>query len=156
MGAACKRFQMKLGISAFAWTSEFRSSHLELLPPMKQLGLIGVEIPMFDPVRLPVDSIREAFEKNQLDCTVCAILPEGINPISPKRETRQRAIEHLERCIERRLPWVQSCWGGHYLLPSAICRNTAQLKTNGRGQLKSSRRLRVFSGQRTFQFQSNR
>jgi D-psicose/D-tagatose/L-ribulose 3-epimerase len=91
---------MKIGISAFAWTSNFKSSHLKILPAMKELGLNGVEIPMFDPGKLPIDSIREAFVKNQLECTVCAILPEGINPISPERETRQRAIKHLERCIE--------------------------------------------------------
>jgi len=92
---------MKIGISAFAWTSNFNSSHLELLPAIKSLGLIAAEIPMFDPDQLPVDSIREAFEKNQLECTVCAILPEGINPISTELAIRLKAIEHLKRCITK-------------------------------------------------------
>lgn len=108
---------MRLGISAFAWTSNFTSSHLELLPSMKELGLNGVEIPMFDPVSLPIESIREACEKNQFDCTVCAILPEGINPISPKLETRQRAIEHLERCIETASAMGAKLLGGPLFAP---------------------------------------
>lgn len=108
---------MKLGISAFAWTSDFRSSHLEILPGMKKLGLNGIEIPMFDPLKLPVESIRETFERNQLECTVCAILPEGINPISPTPEKRLRAIEHLERCIETAAAMGAKLLGGPLFAP---------------------------------------
>lgn len=108
---------MKIGISAFAWTSNFKSSHLEFLPAMKELGLNGVEIPMFDPGKLPVDSIRTAFEKNELECTICAILPEGINPISPERGTRQRAIEHLKRCIELSSAMGAKLLGGPLVAP---------------------------------------
>jgi len=91
---------MKIGISAFAWTSSFKSSHLQLLTAMKELGLQGVEVPMFDPDKLEIENIREAFLKSRLECTVCAILPRGINPISPEQEIRLKAIRHLERCIE--------------------------------------------------------
>jgi D-psicose/D-tagatose/L-ribulose 3-epimerase len=90
---------MKIGISAFAWTPEFRSSHLELLPAMKSLGLTGIEIPMFDPVRLHVEDIKSGIERSGLDCTVCAILPPEINPISPDEATRLRSTEHLKNCI---------------------------------------------------------
>lgn len=90
---------MKIGISAFAWTSEFTSSHLQLLPAIKQLGLTALEIPMFDPARLPIQEIKRAFGDSGLDCTVCAILPPGINPISPDRDIRKRSIDHLKTCI---------------------------------------------------------
>ena len=46
---------MKIGISAFAWTAHFDQSHLELLPGIKQMGLNGVEVPMFDPGVLPIE-----------------------------------------------------------------------------------------------------
>lgn len=114
---SCKGIRMKIGISAFAWTSNFKPSHLKLLPAMKELGLHGVEIPMFDPAKLPIESIREAFVKNQLECTVCAILPAGINPISPHRETRQRAIEHLERCIQTATAMGAKLLGGPLFAP---------------------------------------
>ncbi len=108
---------MKIGVSAFAWTSNFRSSHLELLPRMKELGLDGVEIPMFDPTDLPADEIQKAFERNELECTVCAILPGGANPISPERETRQRAIEHLKRCIHTASEMGANLLGGPLFAP---------------------------------------
>jgi D-psicose/D-tagatose/L-ribulose 3-epimerase len=108
---------MKIGISAFAWTSNFKSSHLELLPAMKELGLHGVEIPMFNPDMLPIESIREAFAKNDLECTVCAILPEGINPISAEPAIRKRSIEHLERCIETAAAMGAKLLGGPLFAP---------------------------------------
>lgn len=108
---------MKIGVSAFAWTSSFRSSHLELLPLVKELGLEGVEISMFDPAALPVDQIRKAVEKNQLECTVCAILPGGINPISSERETRNKSVEHLKRCINTASAMGARLLGGPLFAP---------------------------------------
>ena len=66
---------MKLGVSAFAWTAKFDHRHLKILPAIKEAGLDGFEIPMFDPAQLAVRNIRRAFEDNGLECTVCAILP---------------------------------------------------------------------------------
>ena len=91
---------MKLGVSAFAWTARFESSHLALLPSIKEMGLDGFEIPMFDPAALPIHAIRNAFETAKLECLVCAILPNQFNPISPEPSVRRAAIEHLTRCIE--------------------------------------------------------
>lgn len=91
---------MKLGVSAFAWTDNFESSHLKLLPEVKKMGLEGFEVPMFDPEQLPVSNIRRAFEANELECTVCAILPRNINPISPDAAIRRRALQHLTVCVE--------------------------------------------------------
>ena len=38
---------------------------------------------MFDPTQLGVQEIRRIFEANAVECTVCAILPDAVNPISP-------------------------------------------------------------------------
>lgn len=35
-----------------------------------------------------------------MECTVCAILPAGVNPISPDAAVRRRALEHLRCCIQ--------------------------------------------------------
>jgi D-psicose/D-tagatose/L-ribulose 3-epimerase len=91
---------MKIGISAFAWTARFDRSHLQLLPFVKGIGLSAVEVPMFDPAALPVESIRAGFAAQDLDCTVCAILPREFNPISPDAHVRREAILHLTRCIQ--------------------------------------------------------
>jgi D-psicose/D-tagatose/L-ribulose 3-epimerase len=91
---------MKIGVSAFAWTTHFTSSHLDLIPQVRALGLDGFEIPMFNPSDLPAQAIRKAFEANDLECTVCAILPKDINPISPVASVRKKSIAHLIACVE--------------------------------------------------------
>ena len=91
---------MKLGVSAFAWTARFDRSHLRLIPVVKEMGFSGFEIAMFDPADLAVTEMRRVFEANDLECTVCAILPDGINPISPDIATRKKSIQHLISCIE--------------------------------------------------------
>jgi D-psicose/D-tagatose/L-ribulose 3-epimerase len=91
---------MKIGVSAFAWTADFRESHLEILPRIREHGLDGFEIPMFDPEKLPAAQIRRAMAANDLICTVCAILPPGINPISPDPDVRTKSVAHLMKCLD--------------------------------------------------------
>src|SRR6266567_3300158 len=91
---------MKLGVSAFAWTAKFDRSHLRLVPLVKEMGFSGFEIAMFDPADLAVKDIHRAFENSDLECTVCAILPPGINPISPDAAVRRISVQHLVRSIE--------------------------------------------------------
>ena len=91
---------MKIGVSAFAWTTQLNSTHLDLFPAMRAHGIEGFEIPMFDPAHLDTTALRRAFEANDLECTVCAILPAGINPISADAGERKKAAAHLLRSIE--------------------------------------------------------
>lgn len=91
---------MKIGVSAFAWTTRFGLSHLDIMSKLKEHGIDGFEIPMFDPADLATRDIRRAAEANGLECTVCAILPEDLSPISNDCLIRQKAHEHLIRCIE--------------------------------------------------------
>ena len=91
---------MQIGVSAFAWTADFRERHLELLPRMREHGLMAFEVPMFVPGRLPAAKIRRAMEANEVACSVCAILPAGINPIASDAEIRKRSAAHLATCIE--------------------------------------------------------
>jgi D-psicose/D-tagatose/L-ribulose 3-epimerase len=101
---------MKLGVSAFAWAGKIEPWLLDLLPAIRNLGMDGFEIPMFDPTLLPAAEIRSAFEQSSLECTVCAILPAGINPISPDAGVREKALRHLKRCVE-----MTACLGAKLL-----------------------------------------
>ncbi len=101
---------MKIGVSAFAWTTRLDQSHLDLLPRLREQGLDGFEIPMFDPADLDASGIRRAFEGSGLDCTVCAILPEGVNPIAPDSSLRKKALAHLVQCVE-----TSAALGAHLL-----------------------------------------
>jgi D-psicose/D-tagatose/L-ribulose 3-epimerase len=91
---------MKIGVSGFAWTENFTVSHLDLIPQMRDRGFDGFEIPMFNPADLPARAIGNAFEASDFECTVCAILPKNINPISPDASVRRKSLAHLVACIE--------------------------------------------------------
>jgi D-psicose/D-tagatose/L-ribulose 3-epimerase len=91
---------MKIGVSAFAWTTKLEQTHLERFPAIRDHGIVGFEIPMFDPADLDVTALRTAFKATQMECTVCAILPPGINPLSADATERTWAQAHLVRCIE--------------------------------------------------------
>jgi D-psicose/D-tagatose/L-ribulose 3-epimerase len=91
---------MKLGVSAFGWSSTFDESHFHLLPTLREHGLEAFEVPIFDPATVPAAAIRRALAANDLAATVCCILPAGINPISPDAAIRQRSQLHLRQCVE--------------------------------------------------------
>jgi D-psicose/D-tagatose/L-ribulose 3-epimerase len=91
---------MKIGVSAFAWTTRFTTKHLALLPSIREHGLSSIEVGMFDPTQLPAREIRRACEVNDLEVSVCAILPTGVNPISRDPVVRKHSREHLVQCIE--------------------------------------------------------
>jgi D-psicose/D-tagatose/L-ribulose 3-epimerase len=108
---------MKLGVSAFAWTAQFDRTHLHLVPTVKEMGFSALEIAMFDPTDLAISDIRRAFEANDMECTICAILPPGINPISPDAATREKSIHHLVRCIETSAELGAKLLGGPLYAP---------------------------------------
>jgi len=91
---------MNIGVSAFAWTTRLTSRHLALLPSLREHGLSGFEVAMFEPSDLPVSEIRHTMRANGLEASVCAILPAGVNPISPDKLVREKSVVHLGRCIE--------------------------------------------------------
>lgn len=108
---------MEIGVSAFAWTADFRECHLDILPRLQEHGLSSFEIPMFDPNKLPAAKIRHAMERNGLICSVCAILPQGINPISADPSTRKKSVAHLRTCLETATEMGASLIGGPVYAP---------------------------------------
>ena len=91
---------MKIGVSAFAWTTRFTTGHTRVLAGLRAQGITHFEVAMFDPSDVPVAELRRAFEANGMEVSVCAILPAGINPISEDAAVRARSVEHLRRVIE--------------------------------------------------------
>lgn len=91
---------MKIGVSGFAWATNFDEKYFAVLPEVTRHGLAGVEVSIFDPAWVKTREIRQAMEANGLQCSVCAILPPGVNPISPEAAVRKRSLGHLLQCIE--------------------------------------------------------
>jgi D-psicose/D-tagatose/L-ribulose 3-epimerase len=108
---------MKFGISAFGWTATIRASHSALFDFVRETGFEAFEIPMLDPRDLPVRDLVRAYRANQLECTVCCILPAQINPISPDLSIRKRSKEHLVRCVETAADLGATVIGGPMFAP---------------------------------------
>jgi D-psicose/D-tagatose/L-ribulose 3-epimerase len=91
---------MKLGVNTFIWSAEFGRAQLALLPRIKEHGFNGVEIPMFDPAGFAAADIRHALAANDLECTVCSIIPDGRSLISEDPDVRRRTQQHLRDAIQ--------------------------------------------------------
>jgi D-psicose/D-tagatose/L-ribulose 3-epimerase len=81
------------------------------------MGFSAFEIAMFDPADLAVSDIRRAFKASDIECTVCAILPPVINPISPDGATREKSVQHLVQCIETSAELGAKLLGGPLYAP---------------------------------------
>ncbi len=108
---------MKIGVSAFAWTTKLNDKHLGLLGEIGEHGIEGFEVPMFDPSALDAVRIRRAFETSGLECTVCAILPAAVNPISADAALRAKSLEHLKRCVKTAAELGARAMGGPLYAP---------------------------------------
>jgi D-psicose/D-tagatose/L-ribulose 3-epimerase len=91
---------MKIGVNALIWTAGFGLQDLPLLRFAAEQGFDSFEIPLFDPAGIPIRELRAELDSLALDRTVCAILPQDLNPISSEASTRVRALDHLRRCVE--------------------------------------------------------
>jgi D-psicose/D-tagatose/L-ribulose 3-epimerase len=108
---------MEIGVSAFAWTTRFDESYFGILPQVREHGLKAFEIPMFDPAAIDAPAVRRAMEANDLACTICAILPAGINPISPEKAVRDKSFAHLVQCVETAAELGAELLGGPLFAP---------------------------------------
>jgi D-psicose/D-tagatose/L-ribulose 3-epimerase len=78
---------------------------------------VVVAIEVDGAAELPAAKIRRAFEANALECTVCAILPAGINPISPNPSIRNRSLAHLIQCVDTAAELGAHLLGGPLFAP---------------------------------------
>jgi len=76
---------MKIGVSAFAWTSRLKPAHAALVAKVREQGLDAFEVAMFDPADLPVVELRQAFAANDLASTSAPFFPRESIPSAPIR-----------------------------------------------------------------------
>lgn len=91
---------MKFGVNALIWTASFDEAHLSLLPVIKEKGFDGVEIPVFDPAAVRAASIRKGLAQNELECTVCSVLSEGLSLIDEDQAVRRQALVRVTDCVK--------------------------------------------------------
>ena len=91
---------MKIGVSAFAWNFRFDATEIEVVRGLREQGIEGFEVPVFEPGEVDVVGLRRGLEAEGLEPTVCTILPAGINPISAEAGVRARSVEHLKSVVQ--------------------------------------------------------
>ena len=108
---------MKFAVNALIWTTEFDHRSFSLLPRLRECGFDGFEVPVFQPAKVPAKEIRQALSANNLECTVCAILPAGMNPISDNPDIRRRTRQHLVDTIKVAADLGSTLMGGPVYSP---------------------------------------
>jgi D-psicose/D-tagatose/L-ribulose 3-epimerase len=93
--------KIRIGVSVFVWARQFGPAMVPVLGQLRDQGLDALEVPMFDPRDVDAPGIRRELEKNGLECTVCAILPPAVNPISPDERMRAQARDYLAECVRK-------------------------------------------------------
>lgn len=91
---------MKFGANSFIWSDHFDRGQIALLDKLKEAGFDGIEIPLIEPERTRDLEVRRAIERSGLKCTLCSVLPPGLNTISDDAEVRRKTRRHLEECIK--------------------------------------------------------
>jgi D-psicose/D-tagatose/L-ribulose 3-epimerase len=91
---------MKFGANTLIWALHFGPPYFELLPRVKEAGLDGLEIPIFDPPAFPAAQVRRELEKNGLACTACSVMPGGASLGADDAVVRRLAREHIAGCLK--------------------------------------------------------
>jgi D-psicose/D-tagatose/L-ribulose 3-epimerase len=125
---------MKFAVNALIWTTEFDRRSFSLLPRLRAQGFDGFEVPVFEPAKFQAGSIRRALAENDLECTVCAILPNGMNPTSEDAEIRRQTRQHLADTIKLAADLGSNLMAAPYILRSDTCLAAAARPMNGNGR----------------------
>ncbi len=91
---------MKFGINTFLWTADFSPKDFALLPQIKAHGFDGIEATLIHPKNFQAAAIRQALKQNDLECTLCSVLPKELSLITDDAATQRRTVEHLSTCIK--------------------------------------------------------
>jgi D-psicose/D-tagatose/L-ribulose 3-epimerase len=86
---------MKFGANTLIWAMHFGPEHFELLPRIKEAGLDGIEIPIFNPSAFHATAVRRELEKHELACTTCSVVPGGMSLGSPDAEVRRQTRAYI-------------------------------------------------------------
>jgi D-psicose/D-tagatose/L-ribulose 3-epimerase len=91
---------MKFGVNTFLWTANFGPEHFDLLPAIREHGFDGIEVALIRPAEFKAAEIRRALARNDLECTVCSVLPRELSLISPDAAVRGKTVAHLAECFQ--------------------------------------------------------
>lgn len=92
---------MKYGVNLMVWTTRVGPEQENLLFRIREWGFDGVEpfLNPDEPAQIP--AVRKMLDRAGLERTTCSVLPREAHLPSPDSEVRARAVQYLQRCVER-------------------------------------------------------
>ncbi len=91
---------MKFGANTLIWAMHFGPEHFELLPRIKEAGLDGIEIPIFNPQAFRAAEVRRELETYGLTCTACSVIPGGLSVGAEDAEVRRRTQAYIAEVLQ--------------------------------------------------------
>jgi D-psicose/D-tagatose/L-ribulose 3-epimerase len=91
---------MKLGIHAYAWTSQWTNETLGLIDRVKDLGLDFIEIPLMVLETFDASAIKERLESAGLGAVTSTVLLDNTDITSDDPAIREKGIAYLKNCVE--------------------------------------------------------
>ena len=91
---------MELGIHLSLWAKEFTEPFINDIGRAAQLGFDSVEIPLMNPVEIPVERVIEELERNNLEVYCGTGLGLNTDISSPEQAIRENGLSHILACLE--------------------------------------------------------
>jgi D-psicose/D-tagatose/L-ribulose 3-epimerase len=91
---------IKYGINTFTWISPFRTKDLWLLDKAKKLGCDLVEIPIEGETDIDYAQGAEAYKRNGLECTTCAVMGASRDPAHDDEAIQRGGVEYLKHLVD--------------------------------------------------------
>jgi len=99
-GVGKRRTAVKIGMNLFLWTINVTEDLFPLFPKLKAAGYEGLEIPIARANKPIYVNIRKVLDDLGMQCTTIFNLGADLNPISPDKAVRERALDELKWAID--------------------------------------------------------
>lgn len=91
---------MKLGIHAYAWTSEWNNDQLDLIDRAKSLGMDFIELPLMVLEKFDTKAIAERIRELDFDSCTSTVLLNDTDITSEDPEIRKKGVNYLKDCVK--------------------------------------------------------
>ena len=91
---------IRFGINTFLFASPFRTKDLPFLDKARAMGFDQVEIPIEGEKDLDYQKAAEAYRRNGLQSSICAVMGARRDPSHPDAAVQKGAISYMRHCID--------------------------------------------------------
>lgn len=91
---------MKLGIHAYAWTSEWNNEQLDLIDRAKSLDMDFIELPLMVLEKFDTEAISERIRELDFDSCTSTVLLNDTDITSEDPEIRKKGVKYLKDCVK--------------------------------------------------------